>query len=48
MILEAHNFVCIPLIEVRFENKVLSFNKIFSTVYGMPPTHKEIMVIPNF
>ncbi len=44
----AHNFVCKPLIEVRYKKKVIALVKSFPTICGTPPTHKEIGAIPNF
>jgi hypothetical protein len=46
--LEAHNFVCRLLIEVRSEEKVVSLVKSSSTICGMPPSRKEVRAILDF
>jgi hypothetical protein len=46
--LEAHNFVCRPLIEVKSIKKFVALVESFPTVCGTPPACKEIRAIPDF
>jgi hypothetical protein len=46
--LEAHNFVCRPTIEMRYEKKIVGLVKSFPTICDMPPENKEIEAILDF
>jgi hypothetical protein len=46
--LEAYKFVCKPLIEMKFERKVVALVKSFPTVCRTPFTHKEVKATPDF
>jgi hypothetical protein len=48
VILEAHNFVCKPLIWGDVLKKVVALVKSFPMVCGLSPTRKEIMAIFYF
>jgi hypothetical protein len=46
--LEAHNFVCRPLIKVRFYFILFSLVESFPMVCGMSPARNEIRAILDF
>jgi hypothetical protein len=45
--LGAHNFVCRPPIEVRFERKFVALVKSFPTIFGTPLARKTCRAILN-
>ncbi len=45
--LKGHNFVCRPLIDMRFE-AVVALVEIFPTICCTPPARKEIKATPDF
>jgi hypothetical protein len=47
-ILRPQNFVCRPLIGMRFEKKIVALVEVFPMVCRTPPARKEIRLIPDF